>query len=130
MTQAISVENAVTVTRKQLRGYGTTRYLARKLTESLEPLGKSGSAYVYDLAQAIAAIREYGGRSRIRPHTKQTLLKILDVLLPRLNNVVDLPTGNSSSEVSRLAQHAMQAMRQTDKALAEMKATAAALGEH
>lgn len=130
MTQATDLKAALTVTRKQLRSYSATRYLARKLTESLSPTGKVGLAYVYDLGMVIASIREYSGRSRIRPQTKQTLLKILEALLPQLNNVVDLPTGNSPSKIGRLVQQAMKAMRHTDKALAEMKATAAASGDH
>lgn len=114
-------------TRKQLRGYGASRYLARRLTETLTPVEKVGSAYVYELAQVIDSSRAYSERSRIRPTTKETLQQLIDQLLPRMNNVVNLPTTQNSSDISQLAQRAIQAIRLTDKALAEMKATAATL---
>lgn len=119
-----------TTTRKQLRGYGASRYLARKVTEPLDPIGKAGSAYVYALDQAIAAIRDYSERSRIHSETKQTLNNILSELLPRLDNVVNLPAAEQPSEIGKLAQRAMKAMRRTDKAMAEMKAMVASIGEH
>lgn len=121
--------SALTTTRKQLRGYGATSYLARRLTESLTPVDKLGNAYVYALEQTITAIREYAARSRVRTETKQTLEKILDELLARLSNVVGLPLKPDNSEVGHLARELMKAIRRTDKSMAEMKATVASMGE-
>ena len=66
-----------TTTRKQLQGYGASRYLVRRLTASLVPVAKSGNAYVYSLGQAIAAIRDYSSNPRIKLATKQVLEQIL-----------------------------------------------------
>lgn len=124
--QAVSPQ---TITRKQLRGYGASRYLARKITEPLSPIGKAGSAYLYTIEEAIASIREYAERSRVRKETKQMLSKMLCELLPLLDNIVNLPPTERPSEIGRLAQQAMKAMRRTDKVMAEMKAMVASIGE-
>jgi hypothetical protein len=118
----------LTITRRQLQGYGATRYLAAKITASLTPVEKAGAAYVYALEPTIAAIRLYAERSRIRPTTQQTLSHILPALLARLDNIVPLSLEERPSELGKLAQQAIKAMRRTDKALSEMKATVASTG--
>lgn len=118
-----------TISRKQLQGYGASRYLARKLTVSLTPVAKSGNAYVYALDQVISAIRAYSQKTRIQIATRQVLEKVVTQLLARLDNVVPLVTGNKRTEVSDVTQQLLQQMRRTDKALSDMKATVASMGE-
>ena len=122
-------DTALTTTRKQLRGYGASRYLARRLTCAIEPVAKAGSAYVYSLEETVIAIRQYRQRQRVQQATKATLDLILDALLTRLGNVVEFAPDSDASDISWLARQTVKAMRQTDKALAEMKATVASMGQ-
>ena len=118
-----------TTTRKQLQGYGASRYLGRRLTASLVPVAKSGNAYVYSLGQAIAAIRDYSSNPRIKLATKQVLEQILAQLLTRLDTVAPFVAGNDTTEVSNIARQLLDQMRRTDKSLSEMKATVASVGD-
>ncbi|MEM6598904.1 MAG: hypothetical protein AAF810_10070 [Cyanobacteria bacterium P01_D01_bin.36] len=120
----------LTTTRKQLQGYGASRYLARKLTVSLPPVAKSGNAYVYGLHQVIAAIRTYNSKPRIQLTTKQVLEQILTQLLPRLDNVTPLISTNDTTEVSNIARQLLTQMHRTEKSLAEVKATAVSIGKY
>jgi len=99
------------------------------LTASLQPVAKSGNAYVYAVDQAIAAIREHKSRARIQLTTKEVLEQILAQLLAQLDNVVPLVTNGTTTEVSDVAQQLLNQMRRTDKALSEMKATVASIGK-
>ncbi|MEL7334423.1 MAG: hypothetical protein AAFN12_19410 [Cyanobacteria bacterium J06560_2] len=128
MGSSTGLTTGLTTTRKQLRGYGATPYLARKLTESLSPVEKQGNAYVYQLEPTIGAIRIYSERSRVQAETKQTLETILSELLARLSNVVSLPPTDSASDVGYLAQSLIKAIRRTDRSMAEMKAVVASMG--
>ncbi len=119
-----------TTTRKQLRGYGASRYIARRLTASLTPITKAGNAYVYTIDQVIAAIREYRAKARIQLATKQVLEKMMTQLLTRLNNIVPLVIASGTTEVSDVARQLLHQMRRTDQALAELKATSASIGQH
>jgi 3-keto-L-gulonate-6-phosphate decarboxylase len=122
---------APTTTRKQLRGYGASHYLARRLTTSLTPITKSGSAYVYTIEQVITAIREYKSKAQIQLTTKRVLEQIMAQLLTQLNNVIPLAMAKGSkTEVSNVARQLLHQMHRTDKALAELKATAASMGKH
>ena len=118
-----------TTTRKQLRGYGASRYLARRLTASLAPIDKASNAYVYALEQVIAAVRDYSAKQRIQQTTRQVLAQLLSQLLARIDNVVPLVPDNNDTEVSEVAKQLLKQMRRTDKALAEVKATVASMGE-
>lgn len=119
-----------TTTRKQLRGYGASRYLARRLTKSLTPVAKSGNAYVYTLDQAITAIRQYSSEARIHLTTQKVLEQIVTQLLVRLDNVTPFVPNGSTTEVTDVARQLLTQMRRTDKALSEMKATVASMGKH
>ena len=121
--------SAPTVTRKQLQGYGASRYLALMLTRSLAPVAKSGNAYVYALTQVVTAARDYAAKPRVQATTKQTLEQILTQLLARINNVISLVPNGDKTEVSDVAQQLLKQMRLTDKAMADMKATVASMGE-
>ena len=117
-----------TMTRQQLKGYGTSRYLATALTKNLTPVAKQGRAYAYSLTDVIISMREYLQRPRIKSTTRQNLFEILPVLLERLGNVIPVPFGDATHpEISQLAKQLTQAMSDTDRVLAELKATAATL---
>ena len=115
-------------TRKQLQGYGATRYQAEAITKNLTSQGLQSRAYTYAVSDVIVAIRDYMQRPRIKPITRQTLEAILQALLDRLSNVVEVPFGRvTSPEINQLARQLSQAMFETDSALAELKATAATI---
>lgn len=118
-----------TTTRKQLRGYGASHYLARRLTASLPSVAKSGNAYVYAIDQVTAAIREHSSKARTQLATKEVLEQIATQLLAQLNNVVPLVPNSSTTEVSDVARQLLKQMRRTDKALSNMKATVASMGK-
>lgn len=122
--------SAPTTTRKQLQGYGASRYLAGILTASLTPVAKSGNAHIYTLEQVIAAIREHRAKSRTRLTTKQVLAQIMAQLLTRLDNVIPLVPDNETTEISSVARQLLNQMHRTDRALSEMKATVASVGKH
>ena len=117
-----------TTTRKQLQGYGASRYLATVITKNLTPVTKQGKAYAYALTDVIISIREYKKRPRIKPKTSQTLENILRSLLERLGNVIQVPFSHGTDpEISELAKQLVQAMSDTDSVLAEFKATVATI---
>lgn len=118
-----------TITRKQLRGYGASHYLARRLTALLSPIEKSGNAYVYAVVQVSTAIREYSSKAGIQTTTREVLEQILTQLLAQLDNVVPLVPSTHTTEVSDVARQLFNQMRRTDKVLSEMKATVASMGE-
>jgi tRNA/tmRNA/rRNA uracil-C5-methylase (TrmA/RlmC/RlmD family) len=115
-------------TRKQLQGYGATRYLATRVTKNLTPINTKTRAYVYLLNDVIKAIRDYLQRSRIKPKTARTLTIILKLLLERLGNVIEVPFDRPTNpEINQLAKKLTQAITNTDTVLAELKATAATI---
>lgn len=117
------------VTRRQLRGYGATEYLAKKITRDLTPVETRSRAYVYDVRDAIAAIRNYQQNPRIQAATRSILEQILKELINYLGNVVKVPFGaDNKSELALLVNHLMQAMNQTDRILADLKTKADATG--
>ena len=122
------MDTAQITTRKQLQGYGATRYQTTIITRNLAPVARQGRAYVYALNNVIEAIRDYLQRSRIQLKTRQTLQAILQVLLKRLGNVIEVPFSRGTNpEIDKLAKQLTQAMSDTDAVLAELKATAAAI---
>lgn len=113
-------------TRLQLQGYGTTRYQAEEITKNLTSVANQGRAYAYPVSDVVASIREYLQRPRIQPATRQILEAVLQALLERLGNVIEVPFGRSTNpEINKLARQLTQAMSDTNSALAELKATAA-----
>ncbi len=115
-------------TRLQLRGYGATRYQAEAMTKNLTAVANQGRAYAYPVSDVVASIREYLQRPRIQPTTRQILEAVLQALLERLGNVIEIPFGRGTNpEINKLARQLTQAMSRTDSALAELKATAATI---
>jgi lipoate-protein ligase A len=120
------------ITRNQLRGYGASRYHARVLTQTLNPVEKKGSAYVYSVREVIVSIREYLKRPRIKPKTRQILNSVLTALLKYLGNTTEVPFGQSQDlELTKLTKQLARAMSHTDSTLEKMKATSARIkGKH
>ncbi len=115
-------------TRLQLQGYGATRYQAEAVTKNLTSQALQGRAYIYAVSDVIASIRDYLQRPRIQPTTHQTLQAVLQALLERLSNVIEVPFSHATDpEINKLARQLTQAMSDTDSALAELKATAATI---
>ena len=124
----IEMQADVVTTRKQLQGYGASRHLARAITSNPTPGGHEGRAYTYSVKEVIGAIRDYLQNSRIKLKTQETLHEILQVLLNRLGNVVQISfSSGTDPELSKLTQQLFKAMSNTDKTLSELKATAASL---
>ena len=122
------MNNEKITTRLQLRGYGATRYQAKAVTKNLIAVANQGRAYAYPVSDVVASIREYLQRPRIQPATRQILEAVLQALLERLGNVIEVPFGRGTNpEISKLARQLTQAMSKTDSALAELKATAATI---
>lgn len=119
-------------TRIQLQGYGASRYHAGRLTKEIEPVGCQGRSFAYAIADVITSIRDYLQNPRIKQETRQTLELVLQSLLGRLSNVVEVPfVKGHDAELSKLAKHLQKIMSRTDAALANLKATAATVrGKH
>jgi hypothetical protein len=118
----------LTTTRQQLRGYGASSYQARVITKDIEPVGQEGRSNAYLVQAVITSIRDYLQNPRVRPRTQQALNQVLNSLLERLGNVVEMSfEQGADSELSRLTRQLAQAMSNTDRVLADLKATAATI---
>jgi hypothetical protein len=115
-------------TRLQLRGYGATRYQAEAVTRNLTVVANQDRAYAYPVSDVVASIREYLQRPRIQPATRQILEAVLQALLERIGNVIEVPFDRGINPgINKLARQLTQAMSRTDSTLAELKATAATI---
>ena len=119
-------------TRKQLQGYGATSYQARSITKNLSPIHVENRTYAYPISDVIASIRDYLKRPRLKTVTCEKLKAVLEALIQRLGNVIDIPFGQPiNSEISQSTKRLIQAMADTDQAITELKATAATIkGKH
>lgn len=118
------------VTRPQLKGYGASSYHARIITKNLIPVTKQGRANAYLLNDIITAFKDYLKRPRIQPKSKENLKQVLEELLKRLGNVLEAPFTQKTKihpEINQLAKQLTQAMSDTDRNLAELKATVATI---
>jgi hypothetical protein len=71
------------VTRKQIKEYGATDYLARALTKLLSPAGKQGNSLLFQLSDVIKSIDAYVQR-HVRQATK-TLLQTIRAELVKID---------------------------------------------
>ncbi len=123
-------ESSIVTTRIQLQGYGLTRYQATKITQELTPTAKKGRTHLYLVGDVITSIRTTLECPRIKLLTRQQLLNILNYLLPRLGNLIQIPFNAASSshpEIGDLAKQLLRAMSDTDRTLVSLKATAATI---
>jgi hypothetical protein len=115
-----------TITRNQLIGIGASRYHAKALTQSLDPVETDGNADVYSVREVITSIRDYLERPQVKAGTRQTLESVLAALLEYLGNKTEVPFGQSQdSDLADSTKQLAQAMARTDSSLEKMKATAA-----
>lgn len=115
-------------TRRQLQGYGASSYHAEVITKNLTLAAKQGQTYIYAVSDVIVSIRDYLQRPRVKPTSRQVLDGVLQVLLERLSNVIEVPFGRATNpEINKLARQLSQSISDTDKALAELEATAATI---
>lgn len=118
------------VTRSQLKGYGTSSYHARVITKNLLPVTKQKRANAYLLNDVITAFKDYLKRPRLKTKSRKNLKQVLETLLERLGNVLEVPfhqESNTHLEISQLAKPLTKAMSDTDRNLAELKATVATI---
>jgi hypothetical protein len=121
----VEVQNA-RITRRQLRGYGCSVYLARQVTQGIKPMARVKSANVYPLSVVIAALRSYQQKSRIKQSTKTLIAQVLPELLARLGNVVQVPFAwQGDDELRGLVAGLGNAIQATDAVVAQMKAQVA-----
>ena len=64
------------ITRKQLKEFGASDYLARCLTKDLQPVGRRGRAYLYSRDQVLDVICRRMNAPRIRQTTKIVLTQL------------------------------------------------------
>lgn len=89
------------ITRRQLKSFGATDYLIKRLTRSLQPADKQGRAYVYDTAQVIHEIHNLLETPRIRQTTKA----VLTHLEARLSELVEeLPHSKADRLLATIQQ--------------------------
>ncbi len=115
------------VTRAQLRGYGLSGYLVRRVTAAIEPVAKQGNAHCFELGDIMAALRDYADRPHVQSATRAAIQVALTELSPRLGNVITAQFGiaNDDRELRESLANLLKAQQATDQALAEMKAIAA-----
>lgn len=115
-------------TRRQLQGYGASSYHAAMITKNLTLAAKQGRTYIYAVSDVIVSIRDYLQRPHVKPTSRLVLEGVLQVLLERLSNVIEVPFGRATDpEINKLARQLSQSMSDTDSALAELEATVATI---
>ncbi len=114
-----------TTSRRQLQGYGLSKFQSRAITQQLVYCDRQGQAYLYELREVIASIRDYIQRPRVKQSTKTKLATVLDLLLQRLDNVTPGLFGAETTELGEMTRSLMRTMAKSDQQLAEMKAMVA-----
>jgi hypothetical protein len=106
------------ITRKQLKSFGATDYLIKRLTHSLAPVDRQGRAYVYDLAQVIDSVRDLLETSRLRQttkavlhHLKKQLSEFIAESLPRFDNRLQQAIHQAEAANRRFEQTAHEARK-------------------
>ena len=92
------MKSTICTTRNQLKSYGATTYQAKIITENLEPISKSNQTNIYSLREVITSIKQYLERPKINKNTKQSLIKLLSVLINQLNNIVPFTAKKSVNQ--------------------------------
>ena len=115
------------ITRAQLRGYGLSNYLVRRVTAGLTHIAKRGNAHCFALSTTMSALREYAEHPRVRPATRMAIQHALRQLSPLLGNVITAQFGMAGDdrELRDAVIGLLGAQQTTDRALADLKATAA-----
>jgi hypothetical protein len=119
------------ITRKQLREFGTSEYLAKQLTRGLQPAGRQGRAYVYDVELVLTAIRDRLNAPRLRKATKTVLIQ-LEI---EVSGLIEEPELNQQlldaiAEAAQANTRFEQTARQSRKAAQELDAYKNRRGSH
>ena len=114
-----------TTSRRQLQGYGLSRFQSRAVTQQLTHCDRQGQAYLYEIREVITSIRNYVQRPRVQPETKSKLAMVLNLLLQQLGNVTPAFAGSATTELGEMTRSLMRTMVKSDQQLAEMKAVVA-----
>lgn len=116
----------ISITRNQLKGYGSTYYQARIITEKIKPIAKDNNSNVYPLHKVIISLKNYLNKTKIKPKTRQDLNSLLPILLELLNNVVPVVFESSTNlELTKLTKNLFVTMNNIDRKMAESKALVA-----
>ena len=115
------------ITRAQLRGYGLSDYLVRRVTATVQPVAKRGNAHCFELSVIMVVLRDHCQQPRTRSVTRTAIQRVLTELSPLLGNIVTAQF-NIASENHDLREswvNLIKAQKVTDQALAEIKAMTA-----
>ena len=116
----------ITLTRRQLRGYGLSSYLVRQLTQPLKPICKRGQADCFSIRDLMQALRDYSQKPRIYLETRKKIQLVLNELSQLLGNLQTAHFSWADDEESRdLVLGLMRSQQETDQQLAKMKAIVA-----
>jgi len=111
------------LTRKQLTAYGLSEYHAIILTKELEPIEKSGNANVYSCREIIASAYNYIKKPNLKADSQESIKKLIETLQQMLGNKVEIHFEESSNkDIQKAAAKLINAMSETDKSLARLKA--------
>ncbi len=112
--------------RIQLKGYGASAYQAQVITQNLKPIGKNGRAYSYALSDVIYSIKKYLKSSRIHKKTRQSLEAILQIVLSRLGNIINISfVIETDSQLSKVSKQLFNKMTEIDRYFNEVNANIA-----
>ena len=116
------------ITRTQLKGYGISSYQAKVVTRNIVPIGKENNTNIYSLPDAIASIKEYLAKPRIKAKTRQSLDSILPKLIQQLDNITPIIFDNGTDpELSKLSKKLFMQVTKTEQSLINAKAQVATL---
>jgi len=119
-------QTTITLTRRQLRGYGLSSYLVRQLTQPLKPICKQGRTDCFLIRDLMQALRNYSQKPRIYLETRKKIQLVLNELSQLLGNLQTAHFGWADDEESRdLVLGLMRSQQETDQQLAKMKAIVA-----
>lgn len=91
------------ITRKQLKSFGATDYLVKRLTQALQPDRKKGRLYEYNTKQVLNSICSLRDTLKIRKTTKVTLAHLeikVSSLIGSTNNSRLLEAMRRASEAN------------------------------
>ncbi len=116
------------ITRIQLKGYGISHYQAKVVTKNIVPIEKENNTNIYLLSDAIASIKKYLAKPRIKAKTHQSLISVLPKLIQQLDNVNPIIFSNSTDpELSKLSKKLFLQVTKTEQNLIKTKAQLATL---
>jgi hypothetical protein len=112
----------MSITRKQLQEFGASEYLAKQLTRDLQPAGRQGRAYAYEVEQVINAIRGRLNAPKVRKATKA----ILAQLEVEVSGLIEEPISNPKlldaiAEAAQANTRFEQTARKSRKAAQELQ---------